>query len=94
MDLEEARAAIAALDSRIIGLIAERQRIAARIAEIKHHEGLPIHDEVQVNLVLGRVFDSAVEYKVDPVSVQQIFEILIAMNEERQHEMSGEGNLP
>jgi chorismate mutase len=94
MELEEARAAIAALDSRIIDLIAERQRIAANVAAIKHHRGLPIHDEEQAERVLARVFDAAVEHNVDPVSVQQIFEILIAMNEERQHEMSGEGNLP
>jgi chorismate mutase len=94
MDLEETRAAIAALDSRIIGLIAERQQLAARIATVKHHEGLPVHDEEQTRLVLGRVFDAAVEQNVDPVSVQKIFEILIAMNEERQREWSGEGNLP
>ncbi len=40
------------------------------------------------------VFNQAVESKIDPVAVQKIFEILIAMSEDRQRECSGEGNLP
>jgi len=35
-----------------------------------------------------------VEAKVDPVSVQKIFGILVEMSEERQQECMGDGNLP
>ena len=94
MELEEARAAIEAIDLGIIGLIADRQQVSARIAAIKHHRGLPVRDEEQSRRVLERIFDAAVEKGVDPVAVQQVFEILIAMSEERQREWSGEGNLP
>jgi chorismate mutase len=94
MTLDEYRRTLAALDEQIIDLVAERQKIAAEIGRIKHRDVLPINDEVQRALVLGRVFDSAVEHKINPVSVQQIFEILIDMSEERQHECAGEGNLP
>jgi chorismate mutase len=94
MTLDENRRSLAALDEQIIELIARRQGIAAEIGRIKHRDALPIHDEEQHAQVLGRVFDSAVEHKIDPVSVQRVFEILIAMSEERQHECAGEGNLP
>lgn len=94
MMLEEVRAKVADIDARIIELIMERQQLSTEIAHIKHREGLPIHDEEQVDLVLNRAFDLAVEKNVDPLRVQEIFEILVRMNEERQHDLSGEGNLP
>lgn len=94
MTLDEYRRTLAALDEQIIDLIAKRQEIAAEIGRIKHRETLPVHDDEQHAQVMGRVFDSAVEHKIDPVSVSQVFEILVAMSEERQHECAGEGNLP
>ena len=94
MSLESLRAEINALDTEIIQLIARRQELAPKIAKIKIHKGIPIHDEKRTEVVLSQVFERAVEYKIDPVAVQQIFEILIAMNEDRQHSCSGEGNLP
>jgi chorismate mutase len=40
------------------------------------------------------IFNRAVEAKIDPVAVQNVFSILIAMSEERQKECQGDGNLP
>jgi len=94
MTLDKYRRTLAALDEQIIDLVSKRQAIAAEIGRIKHREAIPIHDEEQHAQVMGRVFDSAVEHKIDPVSVSRVFEILIAMSEERQHECAGEGNLP
>jgi chorismate mutase len=94
MSLVSLREEINELDSKIIKLIAERQKLAPKIAKIKIHQGIPIHDEKRTAEVLAQVFERAVEYKIDPVAIQQIFEILIAMNEDRQHACSGEGNLP
>jgi chorismate mutase len=94
MTLEDVRARIAIIDEEIVELITRRQQLSATIAQIKHKAGIPIHDEEQVRIVLERVFDLAAEKNVDPVGVQKIFEILISMNEERQHDFSGEGNLP
>jgi len=94
MKLDKYRRTLAALDEQIIDLVSKRQAIAAEIGRIKHREAIPIHDEEQHAQVMGRVFDSAVEHKIDPVSVSRVFEILIAMSEERQHECAGEGNLP
>jgi chorismate mutase len=94
MTLEKVRADISKTDTEIIRLIARRQELAERIARIKSKDKLPVHDEHRTGLVLDAVFDQAVERKIDPVAVQEIFRILIAMSEERQREFSGDGNLP
>ncbi|MEN6513831.1 chorismate mutase [Methanoculleus sp.] len=94
MSLDAVRNEIREIDERIVDLIAERQRLAARIARLKQEDGLPIRDGPQRKAVLDRVFTYAVESRIDPVAVRSIFEILIEMNEERQRECSGDGNLP
>ena len=55
---------------------------------------MPIHDQHRTEKVLESVFEQAVEFRIDPVAVQKIFEMLIAMSEDRQRECSGDGNLP
>ncbi len=94
MSLDTARAEISRVDTEIIRLIAQRQKLAGKIAQIKIAHSLPIHDENRASDVLELVFDQAVESRIDPVSVQKIFEILITMSEERQRECAGDGNLP
>jgi len=94
MSLDMVRAEISNVDTEIIWLIAHRQKLAGKIAQIKVAHGLPIHDRERAADVLESVFEQAVESRIDPVSVQKIFEVLIAMSEERQREYSGDGNLP
>lgn len=94
MTLVTVREEIRRIDYALIDLIAERQRLAAAVAGEKHHTGAPVADPEQRSLVLDRAFNYAVTHGIDPVEVRKIFEILIAMNEERQREYSGEGNLP
>jgi chorismate mutase len=94
MSLEQVRTEISRVDAGIIRLIAERQELADRVAQIKHTHGIAIHDKKRTEEVLSSVFDQAVELKMDPVAVQKIFEILIAMSEERQKELTDDGNLP
>ncbi|MDI6719142.1 MAG: chorismate mutase [Methanomicrobiales archaeon] len=94
MSIQSIREEMEAIDAEMIRLIGRRQQLSAKLALIKQAEGLPIRDEARKNRVLERVFDLAVERKIDPVPVQQIFEILIRMSEERQRECMGEGNLP
>jgi chorismate mutase len=94
MSLDKVREDISKVDREIIRLISKRQNYAGKIARIKISNGTPIHDERRTAEVLESAFEQAVEYKIDPVAVQKIFEILITMSEERQRECSGEGNLP
>jgi len=94
MTLESVREEICRIDYALIDLIAERQRLAATVMGEKYHTGTPVIDQDQRTRVLNRAFEYAVTHNIDPVEVRKIFEILIAMNEERQREYSGEGNLP
>lgn len=94
MSLDKVRAEISEVDTRIIRLIALRQQLAGKVAQIKRAEGMPIHDQLRTAKVLESVFEQAVEFRIDPVAVQKIFEMLIAMSEDRQRECSGDGNLP
>jgi len=94
MSLETVRAEISRVDTEILRLITERQKLAGKIAQIKIAKGLPVHDQERTEKVLESVFGQAVESRIDPVAVQKIFEILIAMSEDRQRECSGDGNLP
>jgi chorismate mutase len=94
MSLDAVRADISQVDTKIIRLIAERQKLAGKIAQIKIAKGIPVHDQERTEKVLESVFEQAVESRIDPVAVQKVFEILIAMSEDRQRECSGDGNLP
>lgn len=94
MPLREVRAKIEKLDSQILNLIEQRTALAKDVLEAKKAEGKPINDVEQSKLVMDRVANIATEKGLDGEEVKRIFEILIRMNIERQHELSGEGNLP
>ncbi len=93
--IEKVRREIAALDLQIVDLIAKRTDLASRVLLAKRADGLKnINDPRQNETVLNRAVDLATERNIDAGSVKRIFEILIAMNQDIQHELSGEGNLP
>ncbi|MCX9011545.1 MAG: chorismate mutase [Candidatus Methanoperedens sp.] len=94
MPLKEVRAKIEKIDAQMLNLIEQRTALAKDVLEAKKAEGKPINDVDQNIVVLNRVANSATERGLDGESVKRIFEILIQMNIERQHELSGEGNLP
>lgn len=94
MPLKEVRAKIEKIDVQILNLIDQRTSLAGDILLAKKQEGKPINDVDQNRVVLDRVANAATERGLDSDEVKKIFEILIKMNIDRQHEMSGEGNLP
>lgn len=94
MPIGSLREEIDRIDREIIRLIAKRQAVAGQIARIKINEGLPVHDEARIQKILESAFLYAVEHKINHVYIQKIMMLLIEMSEERQHECSGEGNLP
>ncbi|MDO9098713.1 MAG: chorismate mutase [Candidatus Methanoperedens sp.] len=94
MPLKEVRAKIEKLDAQILNLIEKRTALAKDVLEAKRAEGKPINDVEQNKVVLDRVANAATERGLDGEEVKRIFEMLIKMNIERQHELSGEGNLP
>ena len=94
MPLKEIRAKIEKIDAQILNLIDQRTALAKDVLDAKKAECKPINDSEQNKVVLERVANMATERGLDGEEVKRIFEILIKMNIERQHEMSGEGNLP
>ncbi len=94
MPLREVRAKIEKIDVQILSLIEQRTALAKDVLDAKKAAGMTINDVEQNKMVLERAANSATEKGLDGESVKRIFEILIKMNIERQHEMSGEGNLP
>ncbi|HYB59348.1 MAG TPA: chorismate mutase [Candidatus Acidoferrales bacterium] len=93
--IEEVRSEVASIDEQIVELIARRTDLALQILQAKRADGFAqINDEKQNKRVLDRAVDLATERNIDAGSVKRIFEILIAMNLEMQHGLSGEGNLP
>lgn len=94
MPLKEIRAKIEKIDAQILKLIDQRTSLAIDVLDAKKAEKKPINDADQNKVVLERVANMATERGLDGEEVKRIFEILIKMNIERQHEMSGEGNLP
>lgn len=94
MPLREVRARIEKLDNQILHLIEQRTALARDVLLAKKAEGKAINDVERNKIVLDRVANAATERGLDGEEVKRIFEILIKMNIERQHELSGEGNLP
>jgi chorismate mutase len=94
MRIENIRKEIDQVDAEIVRLIARRQELAGKIARLKFASGIPIHDPKRTKVIMEAIFNRAVEAKIDPVAVQNVFSILIAMSEERQKECQGDGNLP
>lgn len=94
MPLKDIRAKIEKIDAQILNLIDQRTTLAKDVLDAKKSEKKPINDTDQNKVVLERVANMATERGLDGEEVKRIFEILIKMNIDRQHEMSGEGNLP
>ncbi|MEL4304396.1 chorismate mutase [Methanococcoides sp. LMO-2] len=92
--IDEVRSKIEKLDQDIISLIAKRTDLAEEVLESKKEEHRSINDDTQNQVVLDRAANIATEKNLDSGAVKEIYEILIRMSIERQHELSGEGNLP
>jgi chorismate mutase len=92
--LEDVRAEIETIDQEIIKLIAKRTELAKDVLEAKKLNKMPINDENRNQEVMERVANISTECGLDAGEVKNVFKILIKMSIERQHELSGEGNLP
>lgn len=92
--LADVRAKIETIDHEIIRLVAKRTELAKDILEAKKIVNMPINDEDRNQKVMERVANISTECGLDAGEVKKIFKILIKMSIERQHELSGEGNLP
>jgi chorismate mutase len=89
LGLSEHRRDIERIDEEMIRLVHRRIDLAKKIFEDKRAEGLSINDPEQEELVLRRAMDLATELNLDSGAVKEIFEILIQMSLQKQHELLG-----
>jgi chorismate mutase len=89
MGLQEHRSEIEEIDEQIIRLIYRRIGISKKIFEAKRAEGKPISDPEREKRVLSQAMDLATELNLDTGAVKSIFETLILMSVNKQHELQG-----
>ncbi len=89
MGLQEHRSEIERIDEQIIKLIYRRIGISKKIFESKRAEGKPISDPEREKKVLSQAMDLATELNLDTGAVKNIFETLITMSVNKQHELQG-----
>jgi chorismate mutase len=89
MGLAEHRREIEDIDEKIIRLIDERIHVSKKIYEDKRFGGLPINDPEREKQVLKKAMDLSTELNLDAGAIKEIFQILINMSVQKQHELQG-----
>ena len=77
MSLDELRQRLSAVDSELVELIAERQRIVAEVSAHKIRTGTPTRDYGREREVLNGVHDRSVELGLDPDVAVSVMRLLI-----------------
>ncbi|HHW44935.1 MAG TPA: ACT domain-containing protein, partial [Desulfotomaculum sp.] len=87
--METVRAAIDQVDARIVDLLARRQKLVARVGQLK--AGMyPVRDHRRESRVLARVKGLALEKGLDPARIEQIYRLIIHYAVCIQSERQGE----
>jgi chorismate mutase len=89
MGLAEHRNEIEEIDEKIIRLINQRIDVSKKIFEAKRLMGKPINDPQRERQVLRKAMDLSTELNLDAGAIKGIFEILIDMSVQKQHELQG-----
>ncbi len=84
MSMAEVRAAIDALDRRIIALLQERTAYIDRAGELKSQNGLPARIFDRVEEVMANARRTAGENGLDPDLVEQVWQLLVDWSIERE----------
>jgi chorismate mutase / prephenate dehydrogenase len=77
MNLKELRDRLSEIDTQLISLIAERQRLSRQVAEVKSAQGLATRDFNREREVLMRARASAESFGLSPALAESILRLLI-----------------
>jgi chorismate mutase len=77
--LADLRDRVVAIDAQLVALVAERQRVAARIGAVKRAAAQPVLDLAREAAVLRRVAEEARHAGVDEEDVRELWRKLLAM---------------
>ena len=83
-NLEDLRRQLGAIDHEIIGLLARRQEISARVGKVKHDAGIPYRDFAQEVRVVGRAREQAEKAGLPGQLAESIVRLLINASLSRQ----------
>ena len=89
MAIEEIRNDIKKVDMEMIKLLAKRMELVGLILDEKKRHNMPINDSLQNDQVLKRSMERALELGIDTGAVKEIFQLIIQMSIDKQHELSG-----
>lgn len=70
---------IEAIDAQLVALVAERQRIAAQVGDVKRGAGQPVLDPAREAAVLRRIAGIAREHAVHEDDARELWRKLLAM---------------
>ena len=82
--LDDVRRDIEEIDHDILDNIAERTRLGRHVAEMKDEKNMQIDDEGREREIIETARERAKERDLDPDLVEEIYEILIELNKQRQ----------
>ena len=88
-DMTELRAAIDALDARLVALLAQRSRYIDRAAVLKQAAGLPANIPARVEQVVSHVRRRAEAAGLDPELAEQLWRPLIGWSIAREEAVLG-----
>lgn len=88
MDLTEMRTIITKIDQEIIHLISERISLVPNLVDYKNEFKISIFQPEHEKQLYSKYWQIAVERKVNPELVRQIFELLIEETRNLQYEMT------
>lgn len=77
MNLQEIRERLSELDSQLLALVAERQRLSREVAEAKHAEGLGTRDYTREREVLMQARATAESLGISPALAESVLRLLI-----------------
>ncbi|ADG13557.1 chorismate mutase [Methanocaldococcus infernus] len=83
-ELKDIRKRIDEIDKKILELVAERNRLAKNVAEIKVKNNIPIDDKEREKYIYERIKNLCNHYNIDPNFGLKLFKLLIEHNKELQ----------
>lgn len=75
--LEELRKEVDGINKSLIALFGKRLDITKKIAQIKKENQLAIHDEARENKIFEEIRNMALEHKISPAVMEEIFSLFI-----------------
>jgi isochorismate pyruvate lyase len=77
LDLTAIRAGIDGIDRRLVGLLAERQRLVEQVVSYKRERHMGVVDRHREDEMLAAIAETAKEHGLDPRVAQQVLRTII-----------------